>query len=239
MMNEMSSAPILSIQHLFKSYGPKPALSDLNLQINAPRIIGLLGPNGSGKTTLFKLIAGLQQPTSGTIQVCGEPVGAKSRALTSYLPDKMHLNPGHTVRQHIDFFADFFDDFDRQRAEDLAHSLRLEPNQVLKTLSKGTQERLQLVLAMARRARLYLLDEPIGGVDPATRDFILDIIRSNYLESSALIISTHLVSDIEHIFDDVLFLHTGKIHLAGAVDDLRKQHGKTIDQLFREVFHVY
>lgn len=227
---------LLECKHLSKSYGKKPALSDINLQIDGGHIIGLLGPNGSGKTTLIKLITGLLTPSAGEIYVNEMPVGIESKKVISYLPDHTYLNDWMRVRDIIDYFDDFYEDFEPMRAYDMLAKLKINPSDKLKTLSKGTKEKVQLILVMSRRAELYILDEPIAGVDPAARDYILDTILSNYDENASILISTHLISDVENILDEVIFLQNGTIRLHSSVDDIREKEQKSIDALFREVF---
>ncbi|MEG1945885.1 MAG: ABC transporter ATP-binding protein [Lachnospiraceae bacterium] len=227
---------LLECKNLTKKYNSHTVLSDVNLSIEEGHIIGLLGPNGSGKTTLIKLIAGLLAPTSGSIYVQEELLGIHSKNLISYLPDHTYLNESMKVRDIIDFFKDFYEDFESIRAYDMLEKLKINPNVKLRTLSKGTKEKVQLILVMSRRAKLYILDEPIAGVDPAARDYILNTILSNYDESASILISTHLISDIENILDDVIFIQNGIIQLHSSVDDIREQNNKSIDSLFREVF---
>ncbi len=228
---------VLNIAGLTKSYGVgKPALNDLYLQLPQGKIVGLLGPNGSGKTTLLKLIAGLLTPTAGDIQVCGIPVGPESKALVSYLPDRTYLRNNQTICRQLDYFQDFYTDFDRPRAEDMLRKLGIDPKTRFGTLSKGNKEKVQLVLVMSRRARLYLLDEPIGGVDPAARDYILNTIVTNYDPSATVVISTHLISDVEPVLDEFCFLYQGKLIRGGSVDAAREESGQTLDEMFREVF---
>jgi ABC-2 type transport system ATP-binding protein len=229
---------ILECKHLTKSYKRgTPVLHDLNLQLPAGRIIGLLGPNGCGKSTLIKLITGLLQPDSGEILVGGCPVGAESNALVSYLPERTYFSSGMRVSQLVDFFSEFYSDFDSSRAYQLLKDLGIEPKAQLKTLSKGTKEKVQLILVMSRRAKLYLLDEPIAGVDPAAREYILSTIVSNYNPEASIIITTHLITDVEQVLDDFLFLgYGGRILCAGNAEDVRNETGKSLDQLFKEVF---
>ncbi len=227
---------VLTLTGLTKYYGSQPALNGLNLNLPQGRIIGLLGPNGSGKTTLLKLCAGLLTPTAGTIQICGVPVGPDTKSLVSYLPDRTYLTANQTVRQQLDLFRDFYLDFDYARAEAMLKALEIDPCRRFGTLSKGTKEKVQLVLVMSRRAKLYLLDEPIGGVDPAARDFILNTIVSNYDPQASVIISTHLITDVEPVLDDYVFLKDGYVIRAGIADEARAETGKTLDELFREVF---
>lgn len=227
---------LLEIQGLHKKYGKKTALNDINLSIEPGHIIGLLGPNGSGKTTLIKIICGLLQPTSGSVLVDGNPVGPKSKAIMSYLPDRTYLDESMTVGSAIDMFKYFYDDFDEKRAEEMLSSLNIDPQNKIKTLSKGTKEKVQLILVMSRRAKLYILDEPIAGVDPAARDYILRTIISNFEPSASLIIATHLISDVEPVLDEAIFLQDGNIRLYKPIDDIRVENGKSVDALFREVY---
>ncbi len=227
---------LLECKNLTKNYGNHTALSDVSFQIDSGHIIGLLGPNGSGKTTLMKLIAGLLGATSGSIYVREEPVGPGSKNIISYLPDHSYLDGNMRVQDIIDFFADFYEDFDSLRAYDMMAKLQINPRQKLKTLSKGTQEKVQLILVMSRHASLYILDEPLAGVDPAARDYILDTILSNYDENASILISTHLISDIENILDEVIFIQDGTLHTHASVDELRERDNKSIDTIFREVF---
>jgi ABC-2 type transport system ATP-binding protein len=219
-----------------KTYGNKIALNDVSLEIEGGKIIGLLGPNGSGKTTLIKILSGLLTADSGEITISDNPIGVKTKKVVSYLPERTYINEWMKVKEMINFFADFYDDFDVQKAYDMLTRLKINPNDKLKTMSKGTREKVQLILVMSRNAELYLLDEPIGGVDPAARDYILDTILKNYNENASVIISTHLISDIENILDDIIFIKDGNITLHSTVDEIREQHGKSVDALFREVF---
>ena len=227
---------VLQTFGLTKVYKGRPALNNFTITLPKGRIVGLLGPNGSGKTTLLKLLAGVLSPTAGQIQICGKQVGLETKALVSYLPDRTYLSNRQRVKDQLDFFQDFYPDFDRDRAVEMLKSLGIDQNLTFGTLSKGTREKVQLVLVMSRRAKLYLLDEPIGGVDPAARDFILQTIIQNYDPEATVLISTHLITDIEPVLDDFIFLHQGNIVQAGVVDDVRGQTGKTLDELFREVF---
>lgn len=227
---------LLECKNLSKRYGQHPALSNINLQIDGGHIIGLLGPNGSGKTTFIKLIAGLLTPSSGELYLKEEPIGIESKKMISYLPDHTYLNDWMKVKEIIRFFADFYEDFETERAYDMLNKLNIDPNSKLKTLSKGTKEKVQLILVMSRKADLYLLDEPIAGVDPAARDYILNTIISNYDENASILISTHLISDIENILDEVIFIQNGQIRMQTSVDDIRENENKSIDTLFREVF---
>lgn len=227
---------LVQFEHVTKQYGSKKALDDISFTIEPGKIYGLLGPNGSGKSTAIKIINDLLQPTSGTVLVNGTAPGVASKQIISYLPDRNYLNDWMKVEDTFKLFSDFYADFDRQRAEEMLRSLNIDAKARLKTLSKGTLEKVQLILIMARRAKLYVLDEPIAGVDPAARDYIMQTILSNYGEDSSILISTHLITDIEKILDEVLFIQNGKLVLQGAVDDIRAEHGKSIDGLFREVF---
>ena len=228
--------PVLECSHVTKWFGSKKALSDISLQILPGRITGLLGPNGSGKTTLIKLAGGLLTPTEGTIAVCGSSIGPETKLRVSYLPDRNYLNSWMKVSQIVDLSADFYSNFDRNKAHEMLKRLAIDPNMKLKNLSKGTKEKVQLILVMSRSADLYLLDEPIGGVDPAARDYILHTIVTNYNEQGSILISTHLISDIEQILDDVIFLKNGEISMVSSVDAIRSEHHKSVDDLFREVY---
>lgn len=227
---------ILECKNLSKSYGKKTALNHISLSLDGGHIIGLLGPNGSGKTTLIKLINGLLTPNEGELYINQHPVGVESKKIVSYLPDHNFLNMGMKVREIIRLYQDFYEDFDSDRAYDMLSKLQIDPNDKLKSMSKGTKEKVQLILIMSRRAKLYVLDEPIAGVDPAARDYILDIILSNYEEDATILISTHLIADIENILDQVIFIKNGQIVLDAYVDNIREEQGKSVDSLFREVF---
>lgn len=227
---------LVQFQNVTKQYSSKKALDNVSFTLEPGKIYGLLGPNGSGKSTAIKIINDLLQPTSGTVLVNGSKPGVESKKIISYLPDRNYLNDWMKVEDAFKLFEDFYEDFDRNRAEEMLKSLNIASDARLKTLSKGTLEKVQLILIMARRAKLYILDEPIAGVDPAARDYILQTILSNYGEESSILISTHLITDIEKVLDEVLFLQNGRIVLSGAVDDIRAEHGKSIDGLFREVF---
>ena len=227
---------VLQAEGLTKRYHHVAALDGLDLQLPAGKIIGLLGPNGSGKTTFMKIAAGLLTPTTGQITVCGQAIGPKSKALVSYLPDRNCFSKRMKVAQMLDCYQDFFSDFDQARAEDMLSALAIDRDARFQTLSKGTQEKVQLVLTMSRRARLYLLDEPIGGVDPAARDYILHTIINNYDPDATVLISTHLISDVERVLDEFLFLYQGKVIRQGEADAAREESGKSLDELFREVF---
>ncbi|MDO5400718.1 MAG: ABC transporter ATP-binding protein [Eubacteriales bacterium] len=227
---------ILKTTALFMRYHRTLALNDLNLALPKGKIVGLLGPNGSGKTTLIKLAAGLLTPTAGTITIGGQPIGTRTKAVVSYLPDRPCFGQGLTVNQQLDLFQDFYADFDRSRAETMLSALGIDPAARFRQLSKGTQEKVQLVLVMSRRAKLYLLDEPIGGVDPAARDYILNTIITNYDPSATVLISTHLIADVERVLDEFVFLYQGKVLRTGNADEAREETGKSLDELFREVF---
>ena len=229
---------LIRAEGLTKAYGSKVALQDVNLSVGRGRIIGLLGPNGSGKTTLIKLLCGLLQPTVGTLLVDGEPIGTHSKSVISYLPDRMYFADWMKATDLFDLFADFYADFDRARAMHMCAALGVNPGNKIKTMSKGTKEKVQLVMVMSRKAQLYLLDEPIAGVDPAARDFILSTILTNYNEEGTVLISTHLISDIEKVLDEVIFLKEGHIMLHNSVDNIRENEGKSVDALFREIFRT-
>ena len=239
-MNEVKHAAnqeaILQLNGISKSFGGHLALNDVHLSLPAGAIIGLLGPNGSGKSTMLKLVNGLLTPTSGEILINGLAPGVESKKIISYLPERSYLNNWMKVNQLLDFFGDFYEDFDRKKAEEMLQNLNVDEKAVLKTLSKGTKEKVQLVLVMSRQARLYLLDEPIGGVDPAARDYILQTILNNYAENATILLSTHLIQDVEHIFDRIIFLNKGRVVLEGVADTIREEKGKSIDALFREEF---
>lgn len=232
----MRMSNILECQSLVKKYGLKTALSGINLVIEPGHITGLLGPNGSGKSTLFKLINGLLVPDSGEIKINGFTPGVKTKKIVSYLPERTYLDNSLRVKDIITFFVDFYDNFNKEKAFDMLNHLNINPNDYLRTMSKGTKEKVQLILVMSRDAELYCLDEPIAGVDPAARDFILNTIISNYNENASIILSTHLISDIENILDDIVFIQNGEMQLKSSVDDIRFKEGKSIDALFREVF---
>ena len=229
-------AELVKCSHLQKKYGSKEALRDVSVTIGSGKIIGLLGPNGSGKTTLIKVLNGLLQPTQGEVLICGDKPGIDSKAKVSYLPDKMYFADWMKVKDLMEFFEDFYQDFDRRKAEGMCQILGISMNYKMKKLSKGNKEKVQLILVMSRKAELYLLDEPIAGVDPAARDFILDTILNNYNENGTVVISTHLIADIEKILDEVIFIQKGKILVHEQVDNLREEKGKSIDSLFREMF---
>jgi len=227
---------ILECKSLSKNFGFKKALDNMDLSIARGRIVGLLGPNGSGKTTFIKVCNELLTPTSGEIRIAGMKPGIETKKIVSYLPEKTYLNDWMKVSEIIGFFKDFYADFKPEKAYDMLKRLNINPDDRLKTMSKGTKEKVQLILVMSREAELYLLDEPIGGVDPAARDYILDTILSNYSENATVILSTHLISDIEKVLDDIIFLRDGRVVLAKTVDEIRDETGKSVDALFREVF---
>ena len=227
---------ILECRDLSKRFGTVQALDTVSLKIEPGRVIGLLGPNGSGKTTLLKLANGLLTPTGGEILIAGLAPGNETKSAVSYLPDKPYLAEWMKVKQLLDFFQDFYADFDRDKATEMLLRLNINENMRIKEMSKGTREKTQLILVMSRKAMLYLLDEPIGGVDPATRDYILDTIIRNYTPEAAVVISTHLIADVEQVLDDVIFINQGKIVLESSVDAIREDHGMSVDQYFREVF---
>lgn len=227
---------LLECSGLEKRYGNTTALDNFNLTLESGRIIGLLGPNGSGKTTLLKLCDGLLTPSAGSLKVCGYAPGPESKALVSYLPDANYLPQKASVASLLDLFADFYADFDQKKAMDMLKRLDISQESRLKTLSKGNREKVQLILTMSRAARLYLLDEPIGGVDPAARDYILQTIIGNYSENATVLISTHLIADIEPTLDEAIFLKKGKLVSHRSVDEIRETEGKSVDALFREVF---
>ena len=229
---------LISCQGLSKAYGRKRALEGLDLEVGRGRIVGLLGPNGSGKTTLIKLLCGLLRPTTGVLTVDGQRVGPETKAEISYLPDRMYFANWMRAVDLFDLFRDFYRDFDYEKAMAMCRSLGVEPRDRLKTMSKGTKEKVQLALVMARKAQLYLLDEPIAGVDPAARDFILRTILTNYNEEGTVLISTHLIADIEKVLDEAIFLKEGRIMLHETVDNIRETQGKSVDALFREIFRA-
>ncbi len=229
-------APLLSCRDVYKSYNGFYALNGLDLTLPRGRIIGLLGPNGSGKTTLLKLIAGLLTPTSGTIEVNGISVGVETKKVVSYLPERTYFSSGTSVIDTVNLFSDFYADFDRNMAFDLIGALNLPITAKFKNLSKGMKEKLQLILVMSRRADLYLLDEPIAGVDPAARDYVLNIILRSYDRKGTVLLSTHLIYDIEPVLDDVVFIAGGRVLLADTCDNLRANTGASVDRYFREVF---
>ena len=227
---------ILRCDNLTKDYGGKRGLNNASFSVHSGRIIGLLGPNGSGKSTFLKLCNGLLNPSFGSVSIDGNAPGIETKKVISYLPEVTYLNDWMKVTDILNFFKDFYEDFNYDKAHQMLRSLGINENDRLKTLSKGTKEKVQLVLVMAREAKLYLLDEPIGGVDPAARDFILNTIVKNYNPNASVIISTHLISDIEQILDDVIFLKDGEVVRVSSVDELRAENGMSVDAYFREVF---
>lgn len=228
---------LVEIHNLTKSYDKrKEALHDLTLTLPRGRIVGLLGPNGSGKTTLIKLLNGLLVPDGGEILIDGEKPGPSTKAKVSYLPERTYLKNGATIRELLSYFQDFYEDFRTDRAKEMLAALRIEENARIRALSKGTREKVQLILVMSRDASLYILDEPIAGVDPAARDYILRTIITNYNENATVLISTHLITDIENILDEVVFMKEGRLLLQTSVEEIREEKGKSVDAYFREVF---
>lgn len=234
----MSDTPVLRVEHLKKSYKPgHPVLVDFNLTLQPGKILGLLGPNGCGKSTFLKLVSGLLVPDSGTIEVCGEPRSEDSNAFISLLPERTYFDSRSRVRELIDLFADFYADFDSEAARKMLSDLSIPLGAKLKTLSKGMKEKVQLIMVMSRKTRLYLLDEPIGGVDPASREYILNTIITNYNPDASIIITTHLIADVEPVLDDFAFMtYGGEIVRQGNADTVREATGKSLDELFREEF---
>ena len=231
-MNEL-----VELVGLTKSYDKKNvAVNNITLTLPKGKIIGLLGPNGSGKTTLIKMLNGLLTPTQGSIKINGQYVGVDTKAQVPYLPDRTYLSGGQKISEILDFFSDFYADFSKEKAIEMLQSLNIDPSVKLKTLSKGNKEKVQLILVMSRQASLYILDEPIAGVDPAARDYILRTIINNYNPDATVIISTHLIGDIEQVLDEVIFMRYGHLVLYTSVDNIREQHGKSVDAYFREVF---
>lgn len=235
----MNQYPLVYLDHVTKNYGHEVALMDVSLNIQPGRIIGLLGPNGSGKTTIIKLINGLLQPSLGNIYIHGQLPSPASKKVVSYLPDTTYLNENMKIVDAITYFQDFYADFNVQRAYQLLNDLHLQPNQKLNSLSKGNKEKVQLILVMSREADLYVLDEPIGGVDPAARDYILRTIIQNRRPNSSVLISTHLIADIEQVLDEAIFINQGRILLHENTTVMRNQYGKSIDEIFRDQFRVY
>lgn len=227
---------LFQCRDLVKKYGSKTALNGLSFNVESGQIIGLLGPNGSGKTTLIKMANGLLTPTSGEITIKDNKIGVETKRIVSYLPERTYLNNWMKVKDIINYFSDFYEDFDSDKAYDMLDKLNIDPKDKLKTMSKGTKEKVQLILVMSRNADLYFLDEPIGGVDPAARDYILNTIISNYNPQSSVIISTHLISDIEKVLDDVVMIKNGELVMHKKVDEIREEYGKSVDEVFREVF---
>ena len=227
---------LLRCVELTKRYGQTVALNNVSFTLESGKIVGLLGPNGSGKTTFIKIINGLLTPTTGEVYIDGEKPGPATKAKVAYLPDNIYLNTWMTVEQIVSYFADFYADFSSERAYEMLGRLGISPKQKLKTLSKGNKEKVCLILVMSRQAKLYVLDEPIAGVDPAARDYVISTIINNYNPEATVLISTHLISDIEQILDEVLFLQSGNLLLKKSVEDIRAEEGKSVDALFREVF---
>ncbi len=227
---------LLEIKNLYKNYGEKQVLNNITLTVPRGKIIGLLGKNGTGKTTLIKLINGLLTPTEGEIIFEGEKIGPQSKLNIAYLPERTYLDKSMTINETLKFFKEFYSNFDIDKAKDLLKKLNLDENQKIIKMSKGMQEKVQLVLVMSRKADLYILDEPLGGVDPATRDYILDTILTNFNEGASIIISTHLISDIERILDEVIFIDKGEIKLTSDADELRNKENASIDEIFRRMF---
>ena len=227
---------VLECKDLTKHYGAAPALDHVDLAVEPGRIVGLLGPNGSGKTTLIKLANGLLTPSAGEVLVCGAVPGKETHAAVSYLPERTAIPTWMSVKQLMDFYGDFYADFRRDAAEEMLAHLNIPAAQRIKQMSKGTREKVQLIMVMSRAAKLYLLDEPIGGVDPATRDYILSTIITNYNPEAAVIISTHLIADVEKVLDEVIFINQGRVVLQSSVDEIREEKGMSVDALFREVF---
>ena len=227
---------LIQINNLNKSYGMKHVINDMNLELEGGKIVGLLGPNGSGKSTLIKMLGGVLKADSGEILIDGKPVSVETKKIVSYLPERTYLSPSMKVKEAIRMFEDFYEDFKRERAEEMLGKLNISVNDTIKSLSKGTREKVQLVLVMSRDAKVYLLDEPMVGVDPAARDYILKTILTNYNENACVLISTHLISDVEKVLDEVVFIQNGNVILNETVDEIRENKGKSVDALFREVF---
>ena len=228
--------PTWECKSLCKRYGNVQALDNVSFEVEPGRVVGLLGPNGSGKTTLIKLANGLLTPTGGELLINGQKPGKATRAQVSYLPDRPCLPEWMSAEKLLDMFTDFYGDFQRDKAQEMLEKLGIDPKQKIKQMSKGTREKVQLILVMSRKAELYLLDEPIGGVDPATRDYILETIIRNFNPTASVVISTHLIADVEQVLDDVIFINRGRVVLKSSVDDIREQQGKSVDAYFREVF---
>ena len=227
---------IVKINNLTKSYGSRKVLENVSYELEEGQIIGLLGPNGSGKTSMIKILVGLINDYSGDVTIDGLKPGAKTKSMVAYLPEKTYLASWMTADDAVNYIADFYDDFDKKKAMEMLDLFQLPHKQKARTMSKGQQEKLQLILVMCRNARLYILDEPMGGVDPAARDYILNVIIENYDPSATILISTHLIADIESVLDQVIFLKNGQIERFTSVDDIREKEGKSVDALFREVF---
>lgn len=227
---------ILECENLSKNYGSVKALDNLTLKIESGKIVGLLGPNGHGKTTLIKTLGGLLSKDKGKVLIDGKRIGVGTKKIVSYLPERSYLSPEMKIKEVVSFLQEFYEDFDAKKADAMLGELSLDKESKLKSLSKGNREKVQLIMVMSRKAKLYLLDEPMGGVDPAARDYILKTIISNYSEDATVIISTHLIQDVEQILDEVVFLKDGKVMLHSDVDELRMEKEKSVDALFREVF---
>ncbi len=227
---------LLVCKNLTKKYGSVTALNSVNITLESGKIVGLLGPNGSGKTTLIKILNGLLTPTEGRVLIDGELPGVETKKIVAYLPDNVYLNSWMTVKQIVDYFKDFYADFREELAYQMLERLDISPDRKLKSLSKGNKEKVCLILTMSRNAKLYVLDEPIAGVDPAARDYVISTIINNYNPDATVLISTHLISDIEQVLDEVVFIQNGQVLLQKTVDAIREENGKSVDALFREVF---
>lgn len=236
MSTKQPVAPLVECRHLSKAYDNKVILDDISFEIPQDKIVGLLGRNGAGKSTLIKILNGLATPTSGNVLINGEPISVNSKNLISYLPERTYLDKTMTIQQTLNFFKEFYTDFDLSKAERLVNELDLDLHAKIIKMSKGMQEKLQLILVISRKAKLYILDEPLGGIDPATRDYILDTILSNFSTGSSVLISTHLIADIERILDEVIFIDQGKITLIDSADNLRAKQHSSIDEIFRKTF---
>lgn len=234
----MKQNALIECHDLSKTFGSRFALDGVELEIGRGRIVGLLGPNGSGKTTLIKLMNGLIRPTKGELLIDGHRPGVYTKSIVSYLPDRPYFADWMTVKDLLDMFAGFYSDFDTAKAVEMCAAMDIKPSDRIKPMSKGTREKVQLILVMSRRAQLYLLDEPIAGVDPAARDYILSTIINNYNEDGTVLISTHLISDIERVLDEVVFIMNGRVIRHEAVDDIREKEGKSIDEVFRDTFRM-
>ncbi len=235
----METNNLIKINNLTKLYSNTVALSNVNLELPKGKIIGLLGPNGSGKTTLIKIITNLLSQYQGEVYIDGQKPGVYTKSIISYLPDVNYLDEKWNGNQAIDFFKDFYQDFDENKARSLLNKLEIPVNKRFKELSKGTKEKLQLILVLSRNAKLYIFDEPIAGVDPATRDLIFDLILENYNKEASIIISTHLIAEVERILDEIVFLKNGQVVLSGNAEEIRKENNKSIDELFREIFKCF
>lgn len=235
-MKQERSDEMIQCKNVIKKYGKKEALADFSLELEKGKIIGILGPNGSGKTTFIKVLAGLLTTEGGVVRIVGKEIGVETKKMVSYLPERPYFSSSLKVKDTIRAFEDFYEDFDRDTAIKMLQTLQIDQNSKISSLSKGNREKVQLVLVMSRRAKIYLLDEPMGGVDPAARDFILKTILGNYNEEACVLISTHLISDVEKILDEVVFIKNGKMVLHESVDQIREEEQKSVDALFREVF---